>query len=112
MSNANSTRQPSYRQHKASGQAVVTIDGKDIYLGRYGTPASKAAYDRTIKEWLGNGLIVSFLCIRVKPAQILEPRHLVCYTDQNTTTFLLVADEVARLIISSGARTNLIGGCQ
>jgi hypothetical protein len=49
------TRQPSYRLHKGSGQAVVTIDGKDVYLGRYGTPESKAAYDRTIKEWLGNG---------------------------------------------------------
>jgi hypothetical protein len=49
------TRPPSYRMHKGSGQAVVTIDGKDIYLGRYGTPKSKAAYDRIIKEWLGNG---------------------------------------------------------
>jgi integrase len=50
-----STRQPSYREHKASGQAVVTLNGKDIYLGRYGTKASHAEYDRLIAEWLANG---------------------------------------------------------
>ena len=27
---------PSYRVHKASGQAVVTLGGKDHYLGKYG----------------------------------------------------------------------------
>jgi hypothetical protein len=25
------TRNPSYRKHKASGQAIVTIDGQDVY---------------------------------------------------------------------------------
>ena len=38
-------RVPSYRLHKPSGQAVVTLDGRDFYLGAYGTPASKAEYD-------------------------------------------------------------------
>jgi hypothetical protein len=31
------SRIPSYRLHKPSGQAVVTI-GKDIYLGRFNSP--------------------------------------------------------------------------
>jgi integrase len=48
-------RQPSYRHHKPSGQAVVTLDGKDRYLGRYGTPESEAEYDRLISEWLAHG---------------------------------------------------------
>ena len=30
-------RVPRYRRHKATGQAVVTIDGRDIYLGKHGT---------------------------------------------------------------------------
>jgi integrase len=42
---------PSYRLHKASGQAVVTIDGRDHYLGRYDTPASHEAYGRKIAAW-------------------------------------------------------------
>jgi hypothetical protein len=46
---------PSYRLHKASGQAVVTIAGKDIYLGLYDSPKSRAAYDRVIAEWRAKG---------------------------------------------------------
>ena len=46
---------PSYRRHKPSGQAIVTLDGKDIYLGHHGTPASRAEYDRLIGEWLTHG---------------------------------------------------------
>jgi site-specific recombinase XerD len=33
----------------------VRIDGKDHYLGEYGTAESRAEYDRLIAEWLGNG---------------------------------------------------------
>ncbi len=29
-----SRRLPSYRCHKSTGQAVVTINGRDIYLGK------------------------------------------------------------------------------
>lgn len=46
---------PSYRLHKPKGLAVVRLNGRDIYLGKYGTPASKASYDRVIAEWLANG---------------------------------------------------------
>jgi hypothetical protein len=55
MPSAKSTRQPSYHRHKATGQVVVTLNGKDIYLGQYGTRASKAKYDCLIAEWLTNG---------------------------------------------------------
>lgn len=48
-------RAPSYRLHKPSGQAVVTFGGKDYYLGKHATPASRAAYDRLVAEWLVNG---------------------------------------------------------
>ncbi len=45
---------PKYRKHRASGQAVVTLNGRDIYLGPHGTKASKLEYDRLIGEWLAN----------------------------------------------------------
>ncbi len=41
---ARSPRIPKYRRH-SSGQARVTLDGKDHLLGPYGTAASKEAYD-------------------------------------------------------------------
>lgn len=46
---------PKYRKHKASGQAIVTLNGRDFYLGPHGTTASKAFYDRLIAEWLIQG---------------------------------------------------------
>ncbi len=51
---------PSYRLHKRSGKAVVTIDGRDIYLGAWGAtrevaPESWQKYDRLIAEWLLRG---------------------------------------------------------
>ena len=41
---------PKYRKHRASGQAIVTLFGKDHYLGRYGTKASEREYDRAELE--------------------------------------------------------------
>lgn len=46
---------PSYRRHKASGQAIVTLSGKDVYLGKYNSAASRAAYNKTIAEWTAHG---------------------------------------------------------
>lgn len=46
---------PKYRKHRASGQAVVTLGGKDHYLGKYGSKASKAEYDRLVGEWVSGG---------------------------------------------------------
>jgi integrase len=48
-------RTPSYRLHKPTGQAVVTLNGRDVYLGRFGSPESRAEYDRMIIEWISNG---------------------------------------------------------
>jgi integrase len=46
---------PSYRHHRPSGQAVVTLNGKDHYLGPHDSAASRTEYDRLIGEWLANG---------------------------------------------------------
>jgi len=46
---------PKYRKHRATGQAVCTINGRDYYLGPHGTKASRIVYDRIICEWLENG---------------------------------------------------------
>jgi len=48
---------PSYRLHKRSGQAVVTLNGVDHYLGVYGTPESHAKYSQVINEWIARGKV-------------------------------------------------------
>ena len=45
---------PSYRLHRSSRQAVVTLSGRDYYLGSFNAPESRAEYDRLIREWLAN----------------------------------------------------------
>ena len=46
---------PKYRKHKARGQAIVTLDGKDFYLGPYKSSRSHREYDRLVGEWQHNG---------------------------------------------------------
>src|SRR5690349_15175286 len=51
---------PSYRRHNQSGQAVVTLTDlsgrrRDVYLGDYGTAASRQEYARVIAEWEAAG---------------------------------------------------------
>lgn len=48
-------RVPSLRLHKASGQAVVTVRGRDIYCGRWGSPDADANYRRVIADFLASG---------------------------------------------------------
>jgi hypothetical protein len=50
-----SARVPSYRLHKPTGQAVVTLNGRDRYLGKHNTAESRAEYSRLLAEWLVAG---------------------------------------------------------
>jgi hypothetical protein len=45
----------SYRLHKQSGQAIVTLSGRDILLGKHGSRASRDEYNRLISGWLAAG---------------------------------------------------------
>jgi integrase len=46
---------PKYRLHRASGQAAVTLYGRDFYLGPWQSKASRLEYDRLIGEWVAAG---------------------------------------------------------
>jgi hypothetical protein len=46
---------PGYGLHKASGQAVVRLNGKDHYLGKHGSDESHARHEVLIATWLQNG---------------------------------------------------------
>ena len=43
---------PSYRRHKVSGQAIVTLNGKDHCLGAWQSKRSNAEYKRLLGEWM------------------------------------------------------------
>jgi integrase len=46
---------PALSHHKAFGQGVVRLNGRDVYCGRFGTAECQANYHRTIAEWVANG---------------------------------------------------------
>ncbi len=46
---------PGYLKHKPTGQAYCKIDGKFIYLGKYGSKASRSQYEELIAKYLANG---------------------------------------------------------
>ena len=46
---------PKYSLHKPSGQAKVRFNGKDTYLGRYGSPESKEAYAEFVGSMQARG---------------------------------------------------------
>jgi len=45
---------PSLQHHKPTGRARVTINGRDHWLGKWGSPEAGLAYDRLIAEYLAN----------------------------------------------------------
>ena len=73
MARTHSHELPSYRLHKPKGLAVVRLNGRDIYLGKYGTAESKTAYERVITEWLANG-------------KRLPPERTIAASSSNATT--------------------------
>lgn len=46
---------PKYRKHRSSGHAVVTLNGRDHYIGPHDTKVSMLDYDRLISEWFASG---------------------------------------------------------
>jgi hypothetical protein len=48
-------RTPSLRLHRASGQAVVTVRGRDFYCGKFGSPEAGQAYSRVLASIRAHG---------------------------------------------------------
>src|SRR5262249_13513803 len=117
---------PIYRKHRASGQAIVTLSGRDYYLGPYGTAVSRAEYDRVVGEWMAAGrwvtnagLAVAELCEKylehakihyVKNGKRTSEYALVCRAIRATRTLYArhPAGEFGPLALKA-VRQSLIG---
>lgn len=62
---------PKYRKHRASKFAVVTLAGKDHYIGPYGSKANKVEYDRLVGELLAAG----------RPAAPVSQPHVITVSE-------------------------------
>jgi integrase len=76
-----STRPPSYRYHKARNCAVVTIDGKNHYLGPFHSPESFEKYNRLIAQWQVNGQSSGPLAEAIKTSDLSINDLILRYLD-------------------------------
>ncbi len=74
---------PSYLLHKPTGQARVRIDGKDHYLGEYGSPDSRQKYDDLIAEWFIKQGDVSGFTLNVSELSLLFMEYAAGYYQKN-----------------------------
>jgi len=55
MPRTSTQRPPKYRRHKPTGRAYVALNGREYYLGKYGSVVSRQAYDCLIAKWIQGG---------------------------------------------------------
>lgn len=79
---------PSYRHHKGSGQAVVTISGRERYLGKYGSDESRNKYGKLIAEMNIAGPVVAH-----RPGEIVTIAELVAGYWRHVTNYHSIAEQ-------------------
>jgi integrase len=94
-------KKPAYLLHKPSGRARVRINGEDIYLGEYGTPASREKYDDLIADWFArNGDVKSYV-LEIDDLYLLYHEHSLQHYRKNgrlTSEYHCVKSAVRPLI--------------
>src|SRR5258708_7456757 len=69
---------PKYRHYKPKDLAVVRLDSKDHYLGRYDSEESREKYRRLVAEWIAGGDSARpCSTTSVKPAEGLTVNELI-----------------------------------
>jgi integrase len=74
-------RIPKYRLHKSSNRAVVRLEGRDIYLGKYGTEESKQKYNQVISEWLVSQMEGTHADLKKKIEGVTINELIISYLD-------------------------------
>ncbi|MEJ7591122.1 MAG: site-specific integrase [Planctomycetaceae bacterium] len=70
---------PTYSKNRASGHAKVRIDGRDHYLGPYGSEESRKLYDELIARWLCSGRKPDSVNVTMNRLAVLYIEHCELY---------------------------------
>ena len=110
MSRWNDAYVPAYRRHRGTGQAVVTLSGQDVYLGAYGSAASRAEYDRRVSEWIAAGRRLPTDSETVNVVEVVAAfrRHARAYyrdADGNVSRAVVNFDDAVRPLLKLYGRT-------
>lgn len=74
---------PAMFEHKATGQAVVKLAGRFIYLGAFGSEVAQQKYRRVVAEWMARGQYEPEVAVLVKHAIAGYWRHAEVYYRKN-----------------------------
>jgi integrase len=74
---------PACFEHKATGQAVVKLAGRFVYLGAWGSEEAQQRYRRVVAEWLARGKFAPQAVVLVKHAIAGYWRHAEVYYRKN-----------------------------
>jgi integrase len=67
---------PAYLLHRATGQARCRINGKDHYLGEFGSPESREKYEALVSEWFARNGDTTRHTITVDDLVLLYMEHV------------------------------------
>jgi hypothetical protein len=79
---------PNLQHHKPSGRARVTINGHDHWLGKWGSPEARLAYDRLMAEYLAT-------------RRIMPPRSVPSAATPATPSTITITPAVAGAVIGA-----------
>ncbi|HEV3448324.1 MAG TPA: site-specific integrase [Gemmataceae bacterium] len=107
---------PTYRKHKQSGQAVVTLpDGfggrRDTLLGKFGSKQSRMEYARVVHEWEAAGRrlphVATAACLSVNEMILAYDKHAEKYyvKDGKPTSEIHVIRQAMRFVKRLYGRT-------
>jgi integrase len=82
-----SKQPPAYKLHKASGQARVRIEGKDVYLGPFGSRESKARYAALVAEWCNPAGKPSLPTVRSRGSGLTVSEALLAFREHVESTY-------------------------
>jgi integrase len=102
-------RVPKYRHHKHSGQAYVELNGRFIYLGKFGTQESHEEYNQLMAKYLPNREVV----LEVTPPPTIKVEELILKYFQFAKTYYVrngqETDEITTLRIALKRLRSLYG---
>lgn len=104
------SRKPGYLLHKPTGQARVRIEGKDHYLGQYGSDESRDRYDELVAIWLTeNAEGVDRVRLQVSDLCLLYNTHAQSYYRKNgkVTSEAACVKHALRPLIALHAKTRI-----
>ena len=97
-------RPPKLSRNKYRNFAYITVNGKQIYLGKWGSPEAQAAYDRVLLNWVKtngekkkNDPHKGYTVTEIAVAFVADYRERPVKSDSDLQTFTRIVDRLGSL---------------